>query len=90
MKAPNITQGEWTLHGGNIVQDDGGNDIAKCWMITGKKETSNARAIAALPECLKALEIALIVCDHAHNKGCAPAGAARAVREALTAAGYTE
>ncbi len=58
MKAEH-TSGPWNTHGGNIVQDSIGQDIAKCWMVNGAKECANARLIAAAPELLDALRGAL-------------------------------
>jgi len=59
MKAPNITLGKW-LKNGLVVSGPIGHRIADCNTATGKSDSEKAaiaRAIAAVPDLLEALEM---------------------------------
>lgn len=98
MKKPNITPGEWTLEPGRNFSTQSGT----FYLTYGRdKNTSlphfsspteldaNARAIAAVPELLEALEMVHWWIIGSLPKGRTSSDCLRQMREALEKAGYT-
>ena len=93
MKRPNITPESWHLgkragaeHG--AIYGAKGEEIALPlgFFMEDQEAKANAKAIAALPDLLEALECALLRLDN-HDDQSAPE--ALQIRQALTKAGYT-
>lgn len=84
MKKPNITNGRWAANAGTVWMHEGKSAV--CHPLNDAQSVVNARAIAALPDLLAALEAALLRLD-SHDAQSAPE--ALQIREALKKAGYT-
>lgn len=90
MKRPNITPGKWNKNS-FTVSGPIGDRIADCNASTGKSDAekeANARAVAALPDLLAALEhMHTLLNSPPPNK---PGGVSREkIKSALIKAGYT-
>lgn len=95
MKKPDITAGDWRLgiKPGPYIYGDNGTQVAACDMITNFaiENIANSKAIAALPQCLNALNDAYESLSRLKDaEGAFRITAMSQARTALLAAGYTE